>query len=53
MMVVDIGKYVWNEAEKKCYWETLSEGNRAGSRARVSQFLQANSFAEGTCAPQP
>ena len=53
MMLVDTGKYVWNEAEKKCHWETLSKGNRAESRARVSLFVQANSFAEGTCAPQP
>ena len=24
MMLVDIGKNVWNEAEKQCCWETLS-----------------------------
>ena len=39
--------------QKKCYLETVSKGNRAESRARVSLFVQANSFAEGTCAPQP
>ena len=51
MMLVDIGKYVQNEAEKRCYRETLSKGNRVGSRARVSLFVQASSFAECTCAP--
>ena len=53
MNLVDIGKYVWNEAENKYYWKTLSKGNRAESRARVRLFVQANSFAGGTCAPQP
>ena len=37
---------MWNEVEK-CYRETLSKGNRAESRARVSLFVQASFIRRG------